>query len=183
MHDENPDEEIRPYIDFIEKHALAKCDFESCDSDQFDAFFPTHDFEFSLRHQYEWVILYAGIHLLKPQRFESLIDLDKIIKTFNHKHATKLSYYHDLEKRWFYSRPIYKLYFYHLTLEAPLSKEPKEINSIFVRFYEDILSFFMNEKIDAPRPQPRSVDTKVRSFTISLEKQIEYLKKIKKYKL
>ena len=179
--DQLPDKEIKPYIDFIDKHSLAKCDLEVNDTDEADLLMPFYDFTYSLRHKYERIILSTSIHLIEQPRYDSLADLNELVKKFNVDHASKVSYHHDEEKKWFFSKVTYKPRIYFLTLESPLSKEPKEINITITRFYEDLLSLFSYGKFGISSPKPRSDDVKDRTFSISLENQIKYLRLLRKY--
>jgi len=81
--DQLPDKEIKPYIDFIDKHALAKCDLEVNDTDEVDLLMPFYDFSYSLRHKYERIILSTSIYLIEQPRYDSLTDLDELVKKFN----------------------------------------------------------------------------------------------------
>jgi len=179
--DQLPDKEIKPYIDFIDKHALAKCDLEVNDTDEVDLLMPFYDFSYSLRHKYERIILSTSIYLIEQPRYDSLTDLDELVKKFNADHASKVSYHYDEEKKWFFSKVTYKPRIYFLTLESSLSKEPKEINITITRFYEDLLSLFNYGKFGISSPKPRSDDIKDITFSIFLENQIKYLRLLKKY--
>jgi hypothetical protein len=179
--DQLPDKEIKPYIDFIDKHALAKCDLEVNDTDEVDLLMPFYDFSYSLRHKYERIILSTSIYLIEQLRYDSLTDFDELVKKFNVDHASKVSYHYDQEKKWFFSKVTYKPRIYFLTLESSLSKEPKEINITITRFYEDLRSLFNYGKFGISSPKPRSDDIKDITFSIFLENQIKYLRLLKKY--
>jgi hypothetical protein len=175
------DEEIKVYIEYLEKHSLAiLCDAELYDSDSCELRLPIYDMTFYLRHQYEYARLNVLVWAKEGSEFKSLAELDERLKSFNNNHATKLSYHFDLVKKWF-SKNRYKPTCYFLSLEAPLTEESGGINKFFTTFYEDILSFFSCEDFEVSKPKIRSEIKNDESFEVYLEKRITYLRLLRKF--
>jgi len=97
------DDEIKVYIDYLEKHSLAVlCNNELYDSDQCELHLPEYNMTFHLDHKYEYARLSFLVRAKEGSEFNSLAELDERLKSFNNNHATKLSYHFDLEKKFFY---------------------------------------------------------------------------------
>jgi hypothetical protein len=180
-HGSGRDAEIRGYIEYLEKHSIAVlCDPELYDSDSCELRLPVYDVTFYFDHKYECARLDFLVRPTEGVEFKSLADLEKRLNSFNNNHATKLSYHYNVIKKWF-SKASYKPTWYFLRLEAPLVTEMEEVNKFFTTFYEDILSFFSCEDFDVAKPELRP-DTKIdESFEAYLEKQITYLRLLRKY--
>jgi hypothetical protein len=175
------DEEIRGYIEYVEKHSLAAlCDAELYDSDECELLLPVYDMRFFLGHKYECARLMFLVRPKEGSELNSLTELDERLNSFNNNHATKLSYHFDLVKKWF-SKNSYKPNFYFLRLEAPLVKGSEEVNKFFTTFYEDILSFYSCEEFEVSKPELR-LETQIdESFETYLENKIKYLRLLRKY--
>jgi hypothetical protein len=180
-HESVRDEEIRSYIEYLERHSLAAlCDAELYDSDSCEFWLPVYDMTFYFDHKYECARIDYLVRPKDGSEFKSLAELDERLKSFNNNHATKLSYHFNLVKNWF-SKNSYKPSYYFLRLEAPLVNEPEEVNKFFTTFYEDILSFFSCEEFDVSKPALRVDAKRDESFESYLENQITYLRLLRKY--
>jgi hypothetical protein len=166
--------EIKPYIDFINKHQLAICDANLIYPDAYTISTPKYDFSYSLTHQNQWVRMRADFLPNQEMDYGLLSDFDKQILDFNEKHATKISCLYD-EKKPFFFKPIYKPSRYTLKIEAPLSEAALDINKILTTFYGDILYFFNCGSFDVSMSEAKSKRGSDISFPVFLEKLIGHL--------
>lgn len=172
------DEELKPYVTFINKYLDSTCNLEDMDPDRCSVESFLYHFDYSLSHADGKVKLCFGVRHNQGIGYQSLNELDAIVAKFNGSHTTQVTYTHSIEKKWIFSKQVYKPEYYLLTLEVPLQND---VIKIVTDFYEDILSFFNGGKFNAFMPKPKFDEDVGESFLTVLEDEINILSLVKRY--
>ncbi len=137
-----PDEELKPYIEFLEEYGDITCDNQGYDSDECEAQSTLYDFSFAMSHVNGNIRLLAIARPEKRLHYKSIRELEESYSSYNRKHSTSISCHHTTEKKWLFSSPTYKVDFFALRIVWPLQKDSDLISNFFMTFYKDLHSFF-----------------------------------------
>ena len=175
------DDELKPYVDLINKHLDPNCDFEDRDPNDCLVESFLYNFYCSLSHSNGKVsLLFLAPHN-KGVGYKTLEELDAHVTSFNGSHALQISYTHSVKKKRFFSKPVYEPEYYFLRLESPLSADVIGVIRTLRDFYEGLFSFFNSHKFDVLMPEAQFDQEVDESFLTYLEDEILMLDVIKKY--
>ena len=178
-----PDEQIKPYVNFIHKSTLdAHCDFECTDSDSCEVHAYLYQFGYFLSHDDSRVRLSLVVLPNKNTRFQSLEFINQFVDQFNENHETKISFRFEMQKK-LLVKNIYIPKHYMLNLEMPISSDAKLIAKIFNIFYSDIFDFYKNQTFDEITPKANFKEEGGDSFLNYLQDEIMILKLIESGKI
>jgi hypothetical protein len=158
-----PSEDLKPYLDFIEDNLYFWSEFRD-DENSCDLYSYFYHFSLGLTIRDGMVVLSALIEGQKEVLFENIEEFHLNIRRFNGGHIPTLSYHHDIYKKWFFSKPNYKIHYFTLEQKWNIESSTAEVVGFISTYFSGLLNLFENKHFNFSLPKATENEAQDKDF-------------------
>ncbi len=159
-----PDENIKLYVDFLNRYMNCSCDFELTDSNECDVYLFDYDFRFHMSSNRGEIVFLKVIFEKRNLEFNSLEEFDKTIHKFNSKFSAQISYKFKTTKRWFFGKNKFIPDLYLFEYKSITSKNEELVSEAIQNFYDNLSAFYKLDFFSSLMPKANFQEEEGKNF-------------------